>query len=137
MMNADRPYLVSACLLGLRTRYDGGSKAVSWLARHTRKLIPVCPEQLGGLPTPRPPAEILDGDGWAVLEGRVHVVNRKGEDVTQAFIRGAEEVLRLARLLRAEGMILKARSPSCGLSPKMGVCAALLRLHGYTLIEID
>ena len=136
-MKAIDPYLVSACLLGLRTRYDGASKASSWLlSRKGALLIPVCPEQLGGLPTPRAPAEIIGGDGLAVLEGRAQVINQLGEDVTQAFVRGAEEVLRLARLYQVKGVWLKARSPSCGLNP-FGVCAALLYLEGFELYEID
>ena len=99
--------LVSACLLGLRCRYDGGSQpradVIALGEKH--ELIPVCPEQLGGLPTPRPPAEI-QGDG--------RVLNRNGQDVTEAYERGAEETLRLCRTLRCEGAVLKARSPSCG-----------------------
>ncbi len=136
-MRSNGLYLVSACLLGLRTRYDGASKAVPWLERKAKHLVPVCPEQLGGLPTPRPPAEIVGGDGLAVLEGQARVINAQGEDVTSAFVRGAEEVLRLAKLLKPTGIILKARSPSCGLSPKIGVCAALLRLYGFSLLEVD
>ncbi len=136
-MEAKGFFLVSACLLGLRTRYDGNSKEVAWLRRGACRFIPVCPEQLGGLPTPRAPAEILGGDGLAVLEGRARVVNQLGEDVTPAFIRGAEEVLRLAKLYQVQGVWLKARSPSCGVTPKLGVCAALLRLHGFPLFEVD
>ena len=98
--------LVSACLLGVRCRYDGGSKPCPQAARLIKEhtLIPVCPEQLGGLPTPRPPAE---------LQGK-EVVNRKGEKVTEAYERGAEETLRLCRLFGCEAAVLKARSPSCG-----------------------
>lgn len=98
--------LVSACLLGTACRYDGRSKAnadvTALLARHT--LIPVCGEIFGGLPTPRTPAE-RRGD---------RVVTQDGRDVTQAYRRGAEEVLRLARLYGARAAILKERSPSCG-----------------------
>lgn len=98
--------LVSACLLGVRCRYDGESKAcpaVLDLAKE-HELIPVCPEQFGGLPTPRVPAEI---------QGE-RVVNREGQDVTQAYQKGAEEAARLYQLLRCDCAILKARSPSCG-----------------------
>ena len=98
--------LVSACLLGVRCRYDGGSKpcpqVIRMMAEHT--LIRVCPEQLGGLSTPRPPAE---------RQGE-EVVNRRGEKVTDAYERGAEETLRLCRLYGCEAAVLKARSPSCG-----------------------
>ena len=98
--------LVSACLLGVRCRWDGAAKpcqAVLELAKK-HELIPVCPEQLGGLPTPRPPAEI---------QGE-RVRTREGRDVTRAYRAGAEEALRLCRLLGCERAVLKARSPSCG-----------------------
>ena len=99
--------LVSACLLGCPCRYDGAAKpcpAVLALAeRH--ELVPVCPEQLGGLPTPRPPAE-RRGD---------RVVTQSG-DVTEQYRRGAAEAVRLARLLRCDGAVLKEKSPSCGRS---------------------
>lgn len=98
--------LISACLLGARCRYDGASKAhpsaERLLERHT--LIPVCPEQLGGLATPRPPAE-RQGDA---------VRTRERVDVTEAYRRGAEEALRLCRLFGCEAAVLKERSPSCG-----------------------
>lgn len=97
--------LISACLLGACCRYDGASKAhplVAELAkRHT--LVPVCPEQLGGLPTPRPPAE-RQGDRVATQAG----------DVTAQYRRGAKEALRLYQLLDCEAAVLKERSPSCG-----------------------
>ena len=97
--------LVSACLLGCPCRYDGASKpcpAVLALAeRH--ELVPVCPEQLGGLPTPRPPAERRED----------RVVTQSG-DVTEQYRRGAAEAVRLARLLRCDGAVLKEKSPSCG-----------------------
>lgn len=99
-------YLVSACLLGTPCRYDGASRpsaAVLALGeRHT--LIPVCPECLGGLPTPRPPAE-RRGD---------RVINCEGRDVTEEYRLGAEEVLRLARRHGVQGAILKSKSPACG-----------------------
>lgn len=132
-------YLVSACLLGLRTRYDGASKPNPWMLDKARglRLIPICPEQLGGLPTPRAAAEIIGGDGYAVLEGKASVINRRGEDVSEFFVRGAYEALKLAQIFGAKGAFLKAKSPSCGLSPLIGVCAALLESWGYTLFEID
>ncbi len=98
--------LVSACLLGLCCRYDGQSRAdgnvLALLKAHT--LVPVCPEQLGGLPTPRCPCEIR-GD---------RVIARDGTDRTAEYQRGAEEALRLCRLFSCEAAVLKARSPSCG-----------------------
>ena len=125
--------LVSACLLGCPCRYDGASKpcpAVLALAeRH--ELVPVCPEQLGGLPTPRPPAERRED----------RVVTQSG-DVTEQYRRGAEETLKLCKLLGCEAAVLKERSPSCGhgqvydgtfsgtLTAGDGVTAALLAAHG-------
>jgi uncharacterized protein YbbK (DUF523 family) len=98
--------LVSACLLGVACRHDGQSKfcpaVTAQLSGH--ELVPVCPEQLGGLPTPRPACE------WQ--QGRIKT--RGGEDCTDAFLRGAQEALRLYHLLGCEAAILKARSPSCG-----------------------
>ena len=129
--------LISACLLGCRCRYDGTSKphllVARLAARHT--LMPVCPEQLGGLPTPRPPAERR---GTAV-------VTRDGGDVTAQYRRGAEETLSLCRTLGCEGAVLKERSPSCGhgviydgtfsgtLVPGDGVTAELLSAHGIPI----
>ncbi|MBR5389943.1 MAG: DUF523 domain-containing protein [Clostridia bacterium] len=130
--------LVSACLLGARCRYDGAAKpcpAVIALAeRHT--LVPVCPEQLGGLSTPRAPAE-RQGD---------RVCTHAGVDVTKQYRRGAEETLRMARLLGCECAVLKERSPSCGtgeiydgrfsgrLISGNGVAAALLRENGLLIV---
>ena len=98
--------MVSACLLGLPCRYDGASKPYPQMAalaeQHT--LVPVCPEQMGGLPTPRPPAE-QQGD---------RVINTDGIDVTDAYTRGAEQCLQLCRLLGCDGALLKENSPSCG-----------------------
>jgi len=98
--------LISACLLGTCCRYDGASKVhplASELARQ-HELIPVCPEQLGGLATPRPPAE---------RQGE-QVVTKTGVDVTEEYRRGAAETLRLYKLLKCEAAVLKERSPSCG-----------------------
>ena len=98
--------LVSACLLGLCCRYDGQSRAdENVLAlRKAHTLIPVCPEQLGGLPTPRCPCE---------RQGE-RVMSRDGEDRTAEYERGAREALRLCRLFSCEAALLKAKSPSCG-----------------------
>ena len=98
--------LVSACLLGIECRYDGKGQALDGLQRLMERfeLIPICPEQLGGLPTPRTPSERRDG----------RVVTAKGEDVTDAFQRGASQACHLARLTGARLALLKARSPSCG-----------------------
>lgn len=101
--------LVSACLLGLCTRYDGGhclQESVLAL-KEKHQLVPVCPEQLGGLPTPRPPCErIFD-----------RVVDFKGADKTLAFEQGAEQAFAIFQLSGCQAALLKARSPSCGKGP--------------------
>lgn len=99
--------------------------------------IPVCPEQLGGLPTPRTAADLAGGDGYEVLAGRARVLTRNGLDVTENYILGARQVLAIARQQPVAGVILKARSPSCGLSPDIGVTAALLQAEGYAVTEMD
>ena len=130
--------LVSACLLGCPCRYDGAAKAdprvLALMERHT--LIPVCPEQLGGLPTPRLPSERREGG----------VFDRGGKDVTVQYRQGAGEVLRLARLYGCTHAVLKERSPSCGngqiydgsfshvLVPGSGVAAELLAQNGITVL---
>lgn len=108
--------LVSACLVGFCCKYNGGSNYNKKLYKLVEdgKAIPFCPEQLGGLPTPRLASEIINGDGKDVLSGKAKVINNAGEDVTNNFIRGAEESLRLAKTVRAEKAVLKSRSPSCG-----------------------
>lgn len=126
--------LVSACLLGCACRYDGHSKPhplAMELARQGR-AVPVCPEQLGGLTTPRLPSE---------RRGE-QVVMRDGRDVTAEYRRGAEEALRLAELYGCRAAVLKERSPSCGcgriydgtftgtLRPGDGVTAEMLKAHG-------
>ena len=135
--------LVSRCLLGEPCRYDGKSKPVSLvreLEAQGHTLIPVCPEVLGGLPTPRPPAEVQP-------DGRV--VNREGQDVTAAYRAGAEQALALARAHNCGLAILKAKSPSCGnlqrydgtftgtLIPGQGVTAALLTQAGIRVLDED
>jgi uncharacterized protein YbbK (DUF523 family) len=98
--------IVSACLAGLHCRYDGGEKTNDDVLRLVAegKALPVCPEQLGGLTTPRLPCEIVNG----------RVMRKDGVDVTAEFERGARDSLALARLAGAKAAILKAKSPSCG-----------------------
>ena len=136
--NDKRPvYLVSACLLGLNTRYDGASKP-SAACRDELKgaiWIPVCPEQLGGLPTPRTPADLVGGQGGEVLNGRARVITRNGVDVTEQFIRGARQVLRIALEQQVAGAFLKRGSPSCGGGDVLGVTAALLKSKGIPVQE--
>lgn len=100
------PLLISACLLGVPCRYDGASKPIIEIDQLTARytLIPVCPEQLGGLPTPRVPSERQAG----------LVITRDGRDVTESCLRGAQEALRIARITGCTTALLKAKSPSCG-----------------------
>ncbi|MBI5559583.1 MAG: DUF523 domain-containing protein [Deltaproteobacteria bacterium] len=130
-------YLVSACLLGLRTRYDGKLKPCEECCAFLAGAlwIPVCPEQLGGLPTPRPAADIVGGDGFDVLAGRARVVTRLGDDITAQFLLGARQALTIAGKQQISGVILKSKSPSCGMTPGFGVTAALLEQNGFQLIE--
>jgi uncharacterized protein YbbK (DUF523 family) len=138
--------LVSACLLGVACNHEGrGSPraVVDELAKHYR-LVPVCPEVLGGLPTPRAAAELQGGDGAEVVAGTgdARVVNIEGQDVTAAYRRGAEAAVAVAKAVGAERAVLKARSPSCGSSavydgtfsrrlvPGRGVTAAALAAAG-------
>jgi len=135
--------LISRCLLGEPCRYDGKSKpapVVDDLRRAGHRLIPVCPEVLGGLPTPRPPAECQP-------DGRV--VNREGVDVTAQYRSGAQQALELARGEGCALAILKANSPSCGslhiydgtfsrnLIPGQGVAAQLLIRAGISVVDED
>lgn len=143
-----QPVLVSACLLGLATRYDGRSKTNARVRDYLRARnllpIPVCPEQLGGLATPRPPARFQSGDGETLWLGQGELVNQLGKSMNAAFKRGAEETLRIAQLTGCRAALLKERSPSCGvhrihrregLVSGSGVAAALLRRAGLTLIS--
>ena len=139
-MTKRAPILVSACLAGLPCRYDGQAKPnPEIMALMAAGLaIPICPEQLGGLPTPRSAAEIVGGDGNDVLAGKARVISAVGDDVTEQFVRGAETVAKLAQLCGARIAILQERSPSCGTSkvydgsfsrqlrPGRGVAAAKL-----------
>jgi len=138
--------LISACLLGVPCRYDGTVLPPLELPDEIRgqALLPVCPEELGGLPTPRPPAELAGGDGRAALAGSARVLRADGTDVTAEFLRGAEAAAELARRHGACAACLKARSPSCGVksthiggkvAPGMGVAAAALERAGVRLIE--
>lgn len=103
--------LVSACLCGINCKYNGGNNIDEKVLQMVRGglAIPVCPEQLGGLPTPRTPAEIK------IVDGEKRVVTKDGRDVTENYQKGAQEVLRIAQELKIKKVILKKKSPSCGL----------------------
>ncbi len=111
-------------------------------------LLPVCPEQLGGLSTPRLPAEIIGGTGEDILDGKARICTRNGDDITSAFLRGAGETLYLARLVEADSVILKQNSPSCGcghihdgtftgtLREGNGITAALLLREKFQILAV-
>jgi uncharacterized protein YbbK (DUF523 family) len=141
--------LISACLLGIKCAWDGqdiykSDKAIE--LSNSEMLMPVCPEQLGGLKTPRVPQEIQGGTGEDVLDRKCKVLNIDGEDVTQKFITGAEETLKIVKLFHIEEFIGKSRSPSCGcgqiydgtffrqLMDGDGVTTALLKRNGIRVI---
>jgi uncharacterized protein YbbK (DUF523 family) len=130
--------LCSACLLGIRCRYDGKVKANKKILRITKHevLIPICPEQLGGLPTPRPRSEKKGGK----------VLNTDGFDETKKYIEGAKQVLLIAKMFKIKEAIMKAKSPSCGsgliydgsftrkLVPGDGVTTKLLKKNGIRVV---
>jgi uncharacterized protein YbbK (DUF523 family) len=143
--------LVSACLCGVNCKYNGKSNLKHSFMELLQEgdVIPICPEQLGGLTTPRLPAEIKAGSGQDVLAGNSKVLNKDGDDVTDNYIRGAYETLKIAKLAGVDTAILKSRSPSCGsgyiydgsFSYKLrradGVTAALLKENGIQVIDED
>lgn len=138
MSTAKKRYLVSACLAGVPCRFDSGRREHPAVIRLLRdgQALPVCPEQLGGLSTPRPACEIKDS----------RVQDRDGTDFTDAYRQGAEEAMRLARLAGCTAAVLQPRSPSCGfdriydgtfggvLVPGDGLFAALCREQGLELL---
>ena len=135
-MNKDK-LLISACLIGENCKYNGGNNHIEQLDKLIEKfdLVPVCPEQLGGLPTPRNPSEIKEG----------RVVNTLGTDVTDAFCIGAENTLKIALENNCKLCLLKERSPSCGANfiysgdfsgtviKGSGFTASLLRENGFEI----
>ena len=143
--------LISACLLGNPVRYDGKSKllhhaVLSELIAQDR-VIGFCPEIAGGLPVPREPAEIRQGDGAAVIAAQAQVETRDGSDVTAFFLSGARQALALCRQHGIRVAVLTESSPSCGSKqiydgsfsrnaiPGSGVTAALLQQHGVTVFN--
>ncbi len=139
--------LVSACLIGINCRYDGRSSFYDFpeFTESEICVIPVCPEQLGGLPTPRSPSSLTGGNGFDVLDGKAKVISQEGRDVTDNFLKGAYETLKLARKIGVEACYLKDKSPSCGLELFSestgevlgpGVTAALLIREDFRVIEV-
>ncbi|NLM17932.1 MAG: DUF523 domain-containing protein [Candidatus Riflebacteria bacterium] len=144
--------LISGCLIGLQCNYAGTCAAAYrdkpdvWnsLSKHYN-LIPICPEQLGGMTTPRLPSELLGG-AEAVFDRKAKVISVEGDDVSDSFIKGAFEALHLAKFFDAKFAILKSKSPSCGkykrydgtfsktLVDGSGMAAYLLMKNGVAVI---
>jgi uncharacterized protein YbbK (DUF523 family) len=139
----------SACLCGIPCRYDGKANTIADIEdlHKAGKVVDICPEVLGGLPTPRIPSEIQGGCGADVWAGTASVVSKAGADVTDAFKRGAIAALARLRAANVTAVVLKERSPSCGTSviydgafsgarvPGCGVAAAHFRAHGLQLFS--
>lgn len=133
--------IVSACLAGVHCRYDCKAQSRSDIEKMVQngQAIPVCPEQLGGLPTPRPPAERVENQ----------VLTKSGQDVTNQYKAGATEALNIAKLCGATEALLKSKSPMCGcgkiydgsftgtLAEGDGVFTELLKKHGIKVVEIE
>ena len=148
-----RPVLVSACLLGRQCRYDGRHNRDTALERKLAErgevAVPVCPEEAGGLPTPRPAAWMLassDDAAAEVVDGSARVVTHEGVDVTAEFMRGARHTLGRCNEAGIDRAYLKERSPSCGvrnthrggkLVPGRGVTAEMLARAGIEVIGVE
>jgi len=141
--------MVSACLLGINCKYNGENNLCPEISvfLQARPHIAICPETMGGLSTPRLPAEIVEGNAYDVLNGKARVINTRGCDVTANFANGAKASAELARLNGVIIAILKERSPSCGvckihdgsfsgqLVNGKGITAALLAEQGIEVIS--
>jgi len=140
--------IVSACLAGEFCRWDGETKANPEVVQLVKraKAIALCPEVLGGLGVPRPGAEIRGGDGKDVLSGKAKVTNNENEEVTEAFLLGAEKFLEQAKKLGIGKALMKENSPSCGvkriyqnekLVSGCGITTALLLKNGFQVQGIE
>ncbi len=144
--------LVSACLLGEKCRFDGCSCTNDDLINDLEsvELIPVCPEEMGGLSTPRPRARIVgdkdDADGHDVVKGEAKVITHEGNDVTSEYLKGGERTLKAAEASGAGLAILKSNSPSCGcgkiftqdfesLKQGDGTTTAILKKAGIKVVD--
>ena len=138
--------LVSACLVGINCRYDGSNIFNDELLKKFKAedFIPVCPERLGGLPTPRPSASIKNATGAEVIAGKAKVIDDNGKDVTKEFLKGAQESLKIAKIVGVKKAILKENSPSCGVNftdsdfnkvKGTGVFTAMLKSEGIKIFS--
>lgn len=144
-------YIISACLCGVNCKYSGTSnfdeKAYKLFCEG--KAVLVCPEQLGGMATPRDPREIVGGNGYDVLDGKAKVLSKDGDDSTAEFVAGAEETLKIAKAIDAEMAVFQVRSPSCGSRmiydgsfsgdkvEGCGVTTALLRRNNIKVVSCE
>lgn len=145
----DQPILISACLAGVPCTHAAEAKTRAWALKLIAegRAVTVCPEVAGGLPVPRPEAEIVGGQGSDVLDGDARVMSIEGDDVTANYLRGAEAARSAARRSGARLAVLKARSPSCGcdaiydgafsgtLTAGDGVTAAALKREGLDVFS--
>ena len=134
---SSEPVLISACLLGIPCRWHGNRpKKRDRLIEHLKKryvLVPVCPEQLGGMPTPRT-GEKLEGNGADVLDGQLRIIAPEtGQDVTRFHVNGAKYTLEIANIVGARRAYLKGGSPSCD---KKGVTGEILKRGGIKVIRV-
>ena len=149
-MSEAKRVLVSACLLGRECRHDARANTDRALERELEseglQPVPFCPEEHGGLGTPRPGAWIERESAAAVLDGRDRVVTEAGRDVTAEFVRGAQGALAVCRAHGIDRAFLKARSPSCGschthvaglVAPGRGVTAELLEQNGIAVTSVE
>ena len=141
-------YLISACLCGVNCKYNGlnNYNEICDKLFTSGKAILVCPEQLGGLPTPRIPSEII-GESSNILNNNGSVIDKNGNDVTPQFVKGAKETLQIAKKLNIKKAILKDGSPSCGVNyiyngnfngskiKGMGLAAQLLKESSIDIIS--
>lgn len=146
-------WLVSACLFEIACRYSGrlASRRLSKKIAEDEGFlfIPVCPEQLSGLPTPRDPVEIQNGDGFDVLEGHAKVTTKDGVDFTKEFIAGAEAALAVSKITKVSRMVVQDESPSCSCSRihngsfsdvlvrGHGVTSAFLERNGVQVVSVE
>ncbi len=140
-------YIVSACLFGLRCRYNGRILERRKLPINREDAILVCPEMLAGLRIPRTPS-FFDNEktGEGVLNGETKVISSDGEDRTEEFLKGSRKALEIAKKYKVKKAFLKERSPSCGVNvvyvlnertKGIGVTAALFKQHGIEVIGIE
>lgn len=140
---------VSACLCGINCKYNGGNNLNPKIRKlmEEEEVILVCPEELGGLKTPRCPAEIVGGNARDVLDGKAQVLTKEGDDVSHEFINGAYAALEITKKYKIDKAILKSKSPSCGINKiydgtfsdkvidGIGITAELFKINGIEVFS--